>query len=151
MSFKEAFDNIPRCLKDIFVKRFGIAIVVFIAWLVVIFVADFYMSLPILALSLFFAISGAGMLFNCVTGNYVEVRGFCKNIELTSVKAKIKAIYVVAEDGKSVLKLQPKEGAKKFNVGDPVVVYIPARAMTTLNDGVYMVQEYYCMELTSKE
>ncbi|MEE1505097.1 MAG: hypothetical protein UGF89_12745 [Acutalibacteraceae bacterium] len=148
MSPKEAFDNIPRCLKDIFIKRFAIGIVMFVISLVAAIVVGFSLSLPCFCVSGFFLITGIGMLYNCITGEYVIVNGVCKNIELTSVKGKIKALYISAEDGKSVLKLLPKENAKKFNIGDSVIVYVPSKATITKNDGVFDVREYYCIELS---
>ncbi len=150
MSFKEAFENIPACLKDIFIKRFIFSAISLVIGIVVWLVVGFALSFPFLAIFLFFLVTGMGMLYYCIGGNYVVVKGYCKNIELSPLKEKIKSIYIVAENGADVIKIPPKDGAKKLNKGDAVVLYIPAKAVTVKRDGVFELQEYYCLELTPK-
>lgn len=151
MTLKELFEDIPQCLREIFIRRFILAAVSLIAGIVGGIVGGFLIAFPLLGVAGFFLVTGVGMLWNCLDGQYVIVNGTCKNIEHTSVRGRIKAIYVAAENGEDVLCLQPKEGAKKFNIGDPLVVYVPAKALTVKMDGIHYVQEYYCMMLAPKE
>ncbi len=151
MSLKEAFNNIPVCLKNIFMRRIVISVVSLVASVVGAIVAGVALFFPFFGVALFFLVAGIGMLYNCLLGEYVVVTGTCKNIELTTIRGSIKSIYIATEDGANVLKVLPKEGAKKLNIGDSVAIYIPSRAMTAQVDGVYMVQEYYCLELLPKQ
>ncbi len=151
MSFKEAVKNIPDCLKEICGRRIIVCLFSFLAAIVSWLVVGFYVSIPFWALFLFFAISGGGMFYKILTGNYMIVEGVCNNIELTSVRGKIKAIYVSSKTGDKILRFLPKDTSKALNIGDKVKAYIPVESMVYEKDGVTNISEYYCIEITEKK
>lgn len=150
MSFKEAFEAIPNSLREIFIKRFMVSAATLVVGVIVWLVAGFSFGFPFLAMFLFFLVTGCGMFYYCITGNYVIVNGVCKNIEYIPVKGKVKCIYIYTDEGNGVIKIPPKRNAKKLSKGDSVVLYIPAKAITVKKDGVFELQEYYCLDLVSK-
>lgn len=151
MSFKEAVKNIPDCLKEICSRRIIFCFLSLLAAVVAWVVVGFYVSVPFWGLFLFFAISGGGMFYNILTGNYMIIEGVCNNIELTSVRGKIKAIYVSSKTGDKILRFLPKDTSKALNIGDKVKAYIPVESMVYEKDGVTNVSEYYCIEITEKK
>lgn len=151
MSFKEAVKNIPDCLKEICGRRISICLFSFLAAIVAWVVVGFYVSIPFWGLFLFFAISGGGMFYKILTGNYMIVEGICNNIELSSVRGKVKNIYISSKTGDKVLKFLPKENSKALNIGDKVKAYIPIESMVYEKDGITNVSEYYCIEIIEKK
>lgn len=142
---KEKFYHLPKPLqKQVLIQLAAGAVFLFL--MVVIFACfrDSYFALPCTLLSGYLLINGGRVFYHGYQGEYVRIRGICKEIETVGIRKRIKSIRITF-DGYSV-RILVRQRMKKLVVGDTVIVYLSEKAPVYEQDGGYMICSYDTME-----
>lgn len=106
-------------------------------------------SLAPAAFAMFLLMDGVGMLFRCLSGEYVEIEGVCKEVQRSRLRRKAKCILI--ETRRGVLRLPVKMKPKTVKVGDKVTIYVPDHASVYDHKGDLVVCEFYAIEIEKGE
>lgn len=111
----------------------------------IIFLRDFILTLPGLALTLFFYIN-AGLIFYDGTHNrIITVKGVCIEIERTKFRKAAKHILIAVGD--KLVKLTVKRRLGRLSEGDDVVLYLSHKTAVYEYDGMLHICEYHTLEV----
>lgn len=143
---KGKLEQIPRALKAQIFSRFLIGFISLIAAVAMLAIArDFILGLPCLLLFGYMAYDGGKLLYFAYTGKYVTVTGECIGIERTSLRKRVKSIYIHTEKGN--MKVPVRKRLRKLAEGDVVSVYMsPKNRIYESNDGL-AVFGYYAIDV----
>ena len=112
------------------------------------FLNDWILALPCEVFGLLMIEKGISLLYNCIKGNYLEIRGICCDVEVKKLTKKIRAITLKAED--KLLKISVYNKLKNIHVGDCITMYMPKEAQLYYKDNYYITGNYYAI-LVRKE
>ena len=98
---KELYMKLPTLLKKQIALNVSAATLAIILFFIVIFCfSDVVLALPCLILSVLLIVKTAILFYNCIAGNYLEIKGVCSDVEKTPFRKRIKSITLKAEDKK---------------------------------------------------
>ena len=139
---KELYMNLPTLLKKRIAINVSVAALAFILFFIVGFsFLDIKLALPCLFFTAILIVKAAILFYNCITGNYLEIKGVCSEVEKTLLSKRIKSITLYTEDKK--LKLNTYYSIKNINVGDCIIVYISKKSPLYNQNGFYIANEFY--------
>lgn len=142
--------KLPLLLKKHIAINCLIATFAVILFFVVIFCfSDIVLALPCLILSVLLIVKTAIMFYNCIAGNFLEIKGVCSDVEKTPFRKRVKSITVKAEDKK--LKLNAHYSIKNISIGDAITVYISKKSPLYKQDGTYIANEFYGVSVDKEE
>lgn len=98
--------------------------------------------------SVFMIVKSAALLYNCIEGNYLEIKGVCSDVEVTTFRKRIKALTLKAEN--KVLKIPIRFRLKGTDVGDTITVYLSKKARLYYTDGSYIANDIYALIATKE-
>lgn len=85
------------------------------------------------------------VLIRAIGGEYVRLEGECLQIEGSGFFRKDKSIDLILEQG--IVRILVHERIKQLSVGDVVTVFVPERATVYESDGIYVISDYYVMDI----
>ena len=94
MSLREKIRQLPEALQKVALYRglVGcISLILFVA--VMAFTVEFRFAFPCLLLSVYMIVNTAFLIYNCVRGRYVMVKGECLEIERTAIRKKLAVLH----------------------------------------------------------
>ena len=134
----KSFKNFPPLLqKQITIRLIGSVLGLFCVLVILISHGQWQLIFPGLVISLSFFLSASNLFFRCEEKGYIIIRGICNGFERSSVRKRIKAIYLEAE-GKSIKILHTNKG-RPIKEGDCVVVYVADNASVYDLDGEFVI------------
>lgn len=143
---KEKFKQIPRPLKQQVLVRLIIGTFALIITVVMLAVArDFLLSLPCLLLFGYMAFDGGRILYHCMTDKYVAVSGECISIDRSSIRKRVKTLYMQTEKGK--MKVPVHSRIRNLTEGDTVTVYMPNKTRIYESDNCLVILGYYALDI----
>jgi len=157
---KEKFMQIPAPLRrQILLRCAGAGLGVAMFLIVLIYSTDWRFMVPCAAAAVF-CLSSAALLFDrCIRGKYVVITGICTEIDRTSIRKRIKAIYLQTEEHQ--IKLVGVRPVRNLIVGDTTVSMmrfmmrsfangfpVPGRKQRTIISTMRMTRPY-SLELTT--
>ena len=146
---KELYLRLPEALKKQIVLQSATAIfVLFLFFVVIILCRDIILALPCMLFSVFMIVKSAALLYNCIEGNYLEIKGVCSDVEVTTFRKRIKALTLKAEN--KVLKIPIRFRLKGTDVGDTITVYLSKKARLYYTDGSYIANDIYALIATKE-
>lgn len=144
---KEKFKSIPKPINKQILVRLGIGFLsLVVAILMLVIAKDFILSLPCWLLFVYMAVSGGIMLYNCLKGDFVAVKGTCVNIELTKFWKRVKVIYIQTEKGQ--MRVPIRKRIRRLSEGDDVTVYMPSKTRIYEQDNSLVIFGYYAIDIT---
>lgn len=147
---KELYIKLPILLKNRIIINLLIATLAVLLFFIVIFCFfDVVLALPCLILSVLIIVKTAILFYNCIAGNYLEIKGVCSDVEKTPFRKRIKSITLKAEDKK--LKLNAHYSIKNICIGDALTVYISKRTSLYNQNGIYIANEFYGVSVDKEE
>ena len=147
---KELYMKLPLLLKRRVAINCLIAMLAIILFFIVIFCfSDVVLALPCLILSVLLIVKTAILFYNCIAGNFLEIKGVCSDVEKTPFRRRVKSITLKAEDKK--LKLNAHYSIKNISVGDNMTVYISKRTPLYNQNGTYIANEFYGVSVDKEE
>ena len=147
---KELYMKLPTLLKKRIIIDTSIASLAIVLFLLaIVCFSDINMALPFLLLSVILIVKTAVLFYNCIAGNYLEIKGICSDVEKTHFRKRVKSITVKAEDKK--LKLRAHYSIKNISIGDPLIVYISKKTSLHNQNGIYIANEYYGVSLDKED
>ena len=90
-------------------------------------------------------VNGCLLLYNSNKGNFISVRGVCRQIETTGIRKRIRNVYIDTEP--YTLKLPVRQRIKNLNKGDTVIVYLSEKTPVYEQGDGYMICSYYALEI----
>lgn len=142
--------KLPLLLKRHIAINCLIATLAVIFFFIVIFCfSDVVLALPCLILSALLIVKTAILFYNCIAGNFLEIKGVCSDVEKTPFRRRVKSITVKAEDKK--LKLNAHYSIKNISVGDTLTVYISKKTPLYNQNGAYVTNEFYGVSVDKEE
>ena len=144
------FKHLPRILKKNILCKIGLGflfLTVFI--LMCIFMDHLFLALAPGAFAIFSLMDGFGMMFRCMSGEYVELSGTCTVVHKGKLQRKTRAISVETKRG--TVKLPLKMKPQSVQVGDKVTIYVPDHASVYDHKGDMVVCEFYAIEIEKGE
>lgn len=141
--------KLPEELKKQIVLQAAMSILAFfLFFVVIIFFKDMLLALPCMLFSVFMIVKSAVLFYNCIVGNYLEIKGVCSSVEVTTIRRRIKTLTIKAEN--KVLMVPVRFRLKGTNVGDTITVYLSKKAHLYYNNGIYTANDIYALTV-SKE
>jgi len=142
--------KLPQLLKKRIALNILIATLAVVLFFIVIFCfSDVVLALPCLILSVLLIVKTAILFYNCIAGNYLEIKGVCSDVEKTPFRRRVKSITVKAEDKK--LKLNAHYSIKNISIGDAITVYISKKSPLYNQNGTYIANEFYGVSVDKEE
>ena len=142
--------KLPEALKKQVLLRSGGSAVFFLLFLYFLWSAgDAYMLFP--CFLFFCVVTGNGIWFfsRCVYGQYVRLQGECIRTEAAGFRKRIRSFYLAYETG--VVKVPVKSRIRNLREGDMVSVYIADNAPVYEKEGVFLVGDYYALEINGRK
>lgn len=141
--------KLPEELKKKIVLQVAMSVLAFfLFFIVIIFFKDMLLALPCMLFSVFMIVKSAVLFYNCIVGNYLEIKGVCSGVEVTTFRKRIKSLTIKAEN--KVLMFPVHFRLKGTNVGDTITVYLSKKAQLYYNNGIYTANDIYALTV-SKE
>lgn len=149
MSLREKIRQLPEALQKVVLYRGLVACAALILFVAVMAITvEFKFAFPCLLLSVYMIVNTAFLIYNCIRGRYVTVKGECLEIERTAIRKKLKSFTVKTED--NILTIHAKHKMKKFDIGDEITAYISEKNPVYEQDGGYKVYDFYAVEVKRK-
>ena len=144
---KEKFMQIPVPLrKQILLRCAGVGLGAAMLLIVLIYSTDWRFMVPCAAAAVF-CLSSAALLFDrCVRGKYVVITGICTEIERTSIRKRIKAIYLQTEEHQ--IKLVGVRPVRNLIVGDTLNLFVAENTPVYNTDGCNVICSYIALSKT---
>lgn len=143
---KDKFRHLPDALQKQVVLRLAIGAGFFALFLVVQFsMGDIYFSLPCVVFGGVMIVNGGLLFYNSAKGNFISVRGVCRQIETTGIRKRVRNIYMDMEP--YILKLSVRQRIRNLDKGDTIVVYLSEKTPVYEQDNGYMICSYYALEI----
>lgn len=143
---KELYIRLPDILKKHIVMHASVAIIaLFLFFITVILADDLILALPCMLFGIFMIVKGTILFYNCIAGNYLEIKGVCTDVEKTGFRKKIKALTIKAED--KLLKHSIHYSLKNVSIGDNITVYMSKKTQLYYKDGIYIAGDFYAVSV----
>ena len=141
---KELYLKLPEALKKNIALQMATAILaLFVFFIVVIFSNDMILALPCMLFSVFMIVKSSTLFYNCIVGNYLEIKGVCSDVEVTTLRRRIKSLTIKAEN--KVLRVPINFRLKGTKVGDTITVYLSKKAQLYYDNGSYIANNIYAL------
>lgn len=143
-------NNYPSVLKKKILAEFAACIgsIVFFVVVTVVF-KNYLLSLPILAVALFFGFIGGQTVYLYEKNKIISIEGNCLEVLKSFSKTKTSTIFIQAEDKR--VQIRPKERYRQYRQGDYIVVYIKTDMDVYKEGNTYVLNDYVAMQITSVE
>lgn len=146
MGLKDKFKHLPDALQKQVVLRLAIGFGFFVLFLIVQFcMGDIYFSLPCVVFGGVMIVNGGLLFYNGTEGNFVSVRGVCRQIETTGIRKRVRNLYIDTEP--YILKLPVRQRIRNLDKGDTIIVYLSEKTPVYEQDNGYMICSYYALEI----
>lgn len=143
---KDKFKHLPDALQKQVVLRLAIGTGFFVLFLVVQFcMGDIYFSLPCVVFGGVMIVNGGLLFYNSTKGNFISVRGVCRQIETTGIRKRVRNLYIDTEP--YILKLPVRQRIRNLDKGDTIIVYLSEKTPVYEQDNGYMICSYYALEI----
>lgn len=143
---KDKFEHLPDALQKQIVLRLAIGAGFSVLFLIVQFcMGDIYFSLPCVVFGGVMIVNGGLLFYNSAKGNFISVRGVCRQIETTGIRKRIKNIYIDTE--LHILKLPVRQRIRNLDKGDTIIVFLSEKTPVYEQDNGYMICSYYALEI----
>lgn len=147
---KELYLKLPEALKkNIAMQAVTAIIAILLFFIVIIFSKDIVLALPCLIFSVFMIVKSVTLFYNCIEGNYLEIKGLCSEVETTAISRRIKSLTVRAEQ--KTLKIPISFRLKRTSIGDTVTIYLSRNAQLYYNDGCYVANNIYALAVQKED
>lgn len=147
---REDYRRLPKVLKKNIVCRIGLGLAFLTGFILLcIFSEHLFLALAPGAFAIFSLMDGFGMMFRCMSGEYVELSGTCTVVHKGKLQRKTRAISVETKRG--TVKLPLKMKPQSVKVGDKVTIYVPDHASVYDHKGDMVVCEFYAIEIEKGE
>ena len=144
------FKRLPRILKKNILCKIGLGLLFLTVFILMcIFMDHLFLALAPGAFAIFSLMDGFGMMFRCMSGEYVELSGICTVVHKGKLQRKTRSISVETKRGTVKLPLKMKPHSVK--VGDKVTIYVPDHASVYDHKGDMVVCEFYAIEIEKGE
>ena len=90
-------------------------------------------------------VNGGLLFYNGTEGNFISVRGVCRQIETTGIRKRIRNLYIDTEP--YILKLPVRQRIRNLDKGDTIIVYLSEKTPVYEQDNGYMICSYYALEI----
>ena len=125
---KDKFKHLPDALQKQVVLRLAIGAGFFVLFLVVQFcMGDIYFSLPCVVFGGVMIVNGGLLFYNSTKGNFISVRGVCRQIETTGIRKRVRNLYIDTEPY--------------------ILKYLSEKTPVYEQDNGYMICSYYALEI----
>lgn len=142
--------NLPGALKKQIILHAGIAIIALFLFFITALLTEYLiLALPCMLLGIFMIVKGAILFYNCISENYLEIKGICSEVERTGFRKKIKALTMKAEE--KLLKLPVYYSLKNVSIGDNIIVYMSKQTQLYYKDGNYIAGDFYAISVEKEE
>lgn len=143
---KEKWERVPKALQKQVFRRL-VPGAGFLLLLVVILACfrDVYLGLPCLLFAAILLGTGGWLFCQGAEGNYICIRGTCRQVETTGIRKRVKCIRVTLD--KNTLTIPVWQGMIRPASGDTVIVYLSDKTPVYGQDADYMICSYYAMEI----
>lgn len=141
---KEKFMQFPAVLrKQILLRLAGAGIGIAMMLIILAYGGTWQFWLPCVAVVLIAVIS-AGILFDrCLRNRYVVITGVCIEIERTTIRKRIKNVYLQSEDHR--IRLVGVKQVRNLTVGDTVDLYVADNTPVYEMDGCKVICNYIAL------
>ena len=142
---KEKFKQIPAPLrKQIWVRCAGAGLAAAMLLIVLIYSNDWRFMVPC-AVAALLCLASAAMLFDrCVRGKYVVITGICTEIDRTTIRKRIKAIYLQTEEHQ--VKLVGVRPVRNLLIGDTLSLFVAENTPVYTIEGSNVICSYITLE-----
>ncbi len=141
---RELFIQIPGPLqKQIMVRAFGSFAGLAMFFIVLAYGGDWRFLIPAVILTLGCLASAGLMFYQCVKRQYITITGICTEIDRTSIRRRIKAIYFRSDEYD--IKLVAPRRIKNLTVGSQITVYVLASSAVYEMDGYKVICNYLAL------
>lgn len=146
MGLKDKFKQLPDALQRQIAIRLAAGAGFSVLFLIVQFcMGDICFSFPCAVFGGVMIVNGGLLLYNSTRGNFISVRGVCRQIETTGMRKRIRNIYISTEP--YLLKLPVRQRIRNLSKGDTVTVYLSEKAPVYERDNGYMICSYYALSV----
>ena len=134
----KSFKTFPYPLqKQILMRLIGTLLGLFCVLVILISHGQWKMIFPGLVISLSFFISASNLFFRCEEKGYIVIQGICRGFERSTVRKRVKAIYLEA-DSKMIKVLHLNKG-RPIKEGDHLTLYVADTASVYELDGEFII------------
>lgn len=141
-------NNYPGALKKKILMEIG-ACVASLIFLIIVSVVykNFVLSLPIIAIALFFGFIAGHTIYSYEKGKIISVEGNCVEVLRSIGLGRTTTVFIQADDKR--VQIKPKERYKQYRQGDYIVVYINSDMEVYKEGDTYVLRDYIAMQITS--
>ena len=138
---REQFQSIPSVLqKQILIRLAGSASGMVMSLLILVYHGSAQLLIPGVVICFSFLVNAAVMFFHCTGKRYVIIHGTCNEIVRSSLRRKLKVVYLESE-GKSVKIMGQLQSLRNLRMGDRLEVYISDSAPVYQNEGIFVIMQ----------
>ena len=143
---KDKFKQLPDALQRQIAIRLAAGAGFSVLFLIVQFcMGDICFSLPCAVFGGVMIVNGGRLLYNSTKGNFISVRGVCRQIETTGIRKRVRNLYIDTEP--YILKLPVRQRIRNLDKGDTIIVYLSEKTPVYEQDNGYMICSYYALEI----
>ena len=141
---KEKFMQIPAPLRrQILLRCAGAGLGVAMFLIVLIYSTDWRFMVPCAAAAVF-CLSSAALLFDrCIRGKYVVITGICTEIDRTSIRKRIKAIYL--QTAEHTVRVVGIKAVRNLAIGDSLKLFVADNTPVYNMEGCNVICAYITM------
>lgn len=141
---KDLYNKLPEILKRHISWQAALSVVALLLFFIVIIIfKDILLALPCILFSAIMIVKSTFLLYNCVIGNYLEIKGVCSDVEVTTFRRRVKSLTIKAEE--KILTIPIYFRLRGINVGDTITVYLSKKARLYYNNGIYTANDIYTL------
>ena len=138
---KEKFMQIPQPLrKQVLLRCVGAGLGAAMLLIMLIYSNDWRFMLPCAVAALLCLGSATLLYYRCTKGQYVVITGICTEIERTSIRKRMKAIYLQTEEHQ--VKLVGVRPVRNLVVGDTLNLFVAESTPVYNMDGCNVICSY---------
>ena len=147
---RDDYRRLPKVLKKNIICRIGLGLAFLTFFILMCFFVDhFIFALAPCAFALFLVTSGISMMVRCISGEYVELKGVCIEVNKSTFRRKTK--YIVLKTNRGIVKILTKFKQRTINVGDSVTVYVPDYASVYEYKESMVICEFYGFDVSREK
>ena len=90
-------------------------------------------------------VNGGLLFYNSTKGNFISVRGVCRQIETIGIRKRARNLYIDTDP--YILKLPVRQRIRNLDKGDTIMVYLSEKTPVYEQDNGYMICSYYVLEI----
>lgn len=141
---KDLYNKLPEILKRHISWQAVLSVVALLLFFIVIIIfKDILLALPCILFSAIMIVKSTVLLYNCAVGNYLEIKGVCSDVEVTTFRRRVKSLTIKAEE--KILTIPIYFRLRGINVGDTITVYLSKKARLYYNNGIYTANDIYTL------